>query len=500
MTVQYTSEDIATLPSDNSELSHVLDAGELNDVAILDGVYASVNNTLGNAIFQFEKDATGLFSDTITWVGKADIAPSDSTVYLQIYKVAAPAGWETIDSDNATAAATDFTLTATVADLTNYKDGSGIIYCRVYQATSGAFVGPVEIATGVMQNLGAGLFSSAHKIIRMADGTIVVCFLNTSTNKLQLYKSTNGSIWTEFSGSAPDGYYDCALATDGTNWFVLWYSSTTELSWNTGTTYAYPAAQVVLTPSPSYPNLDIALDSSGYSHIVYGRGNGFEDYSNNIGAGNPLTGTFKAGVALTAIGNDCSTSIAIDTTNSAGHRFDLPQIAFCDSANERLDVGTANNAAAFTEVTNGHSVFTTGMGISLCIDSAGQTNNSYIWFTSDREFSVLRIPGATDWSPIGNWTDQQVAVTANSTPRYSLLAIDGTDRYLFILDAGVPSLVYYKSAAYGAWSGPTTLDTTAGMVHLSVRWQYANNPAYSTYGIDYIFDDGTKVYYNRLAI
>jgi hypothetical protein len=40
-----------------------------------------------------------------------------------------------VDSDSATAADTDFILTADMTDLTDYKNASGVISCRVYQET-----------------------------------------------------------------------------------------------------------------------------------------------------------------------------------------------------------------------------------------------------------------------------------------------------------------------------------------------------------------------------
>ena len=40
---------------------------------------------------------------------------------------------ETIDSDNSTAEDTNFTLTAEILDLTNYKDVSNVSSCRVWQ-------------------------------------------------------------------------------------------------------------------------------------------------------------------------------------------------------------------------------------------------------------------------------------------------------------------------------------------------------------------------------
>jgi len=62
---------------------------------------------------------------------QSDYAPSESTVYLQIYNYNSTT-WETIDSDNGEDADTDFELTAPIADLTNYKD-NGIMTCRIYQ-------------------------------------------------------------------------------------------------------------------------------------------------------------------------------------------------------------------------------------------------------------------------------------------------------------------------------------------------------------------------------
>jgi hypothetical protein len=55
-----------------------------------------------------------------------------STIYLQIFNRDTPT-WETVDSDNSSAADTDFILTANIPDLTNYKDANGVIVCRIYQ-------------------------------------------------------------------------------------------------------------------------------------------------------------------------------------------------------------------------------------------------------------------------------------------------------------------------------------------------------------------------------
>jgi len=55
-----------------------------------------------------------------------------SPVHLQIYNHDNTT-WETVDSDTLSGADNDFELYAEIADLTNYKDGSNVISCRVYQ-------------------------------------------------------------------------------------------------------------------------------------------------------------------------------------------------------------------------------------------------------------------------------------------------------------------------------------------------------------------------------
>jgi hypothetical protein len=87
------------------------------------------------AIHQF-KDWVGSSPFTLEWEGQTNLDPATKTVYLQIFNRNTPT-WETVDSDNTSAIDTDFTLTASKADPTNYTDANGVIVCRVFQADSG---------------------------------------------------------------------------------------------------------------------------------------------------------------------------------------------------------------------------------------------------------------------------------------------------------------------------------------------------------------------------
>ena len=68
----------------------------------------------------------------LNWKGQSTLAPSSSTIYLQIYNRDLDE-WETVDFDDSTGSSTDFILIANIADLTDYKDGNNVISCRVYQ-------------------------------------------------------------------------------------------------------------------------------------------------------------------------------------------------------------------------------------------------------------------------------------------------------------------------------------------------------------------------------
>ena len=128
----YTSGDYADLPADDTNLENNYSVQDYLDVDTENDVRVAQSATSEHAIHQF-KDYVGTeASVTLEWEGQSDLAPSDSTVYLQIYNRDTPA-WETIDSDGGTVADTDFILTAEIADTTNYKDGDSVISCRVYQ-------------------------------------------------------------------------------------------------------------------------------------------------------------------------------------------------------------------------------------------------------------------------------------------------------------------------------------------------------------------------------
>jgi len=101
-------------------------------VATNDGVRVAQNAIGEYAIHQYKDYVGTANSMTITWEGQTNCPPSLSKVYLQIFNRNTPA-WETVDTDDTSSADTDFTLTASIPDLDDYKDVNTVVVCRIYQ-------------------------------------------------------------------------------------------------------------------------------------------------------------------------------------------------------------------------------------------------------------------------------------------------------------------------------------------------------------------------------
>jgi hypothetical protein len=143
----YTSGSEATLPTDTTNLAdHTYDATDLTAVASNDNSSYVGQLAAGEyAIHMFKDTVTGSSVD-LTWSGKTDLAPSTSPVRLQVYKVAATAGWVNAPGasavNNTAAADADFDLTSTLSGTTtptlaDCLDGSNVLACRVYQNYQG---------------------------------------------------------------------------------------------------------------------------------------------------------------------------------------------------------------------------------------------------------------------------------------------------------------------------------------------------------------------------
>lgn len=120
------------LPTGDSDLSTGYTVDEVLDVASDDDVYVCETALSGYVVHQYKVYAGSQTKVIVRIKMKSSLAPSGSTAYLQVYNQVTSA-WGTIDTDNTTAADTEFYLEAYIADLTNYKDSGGVVSMRIYQ-------------------------------------------------------------------------------------------------------------------------------------------------------------------------------------------------------------------------------------------------------------------------------------------------------------------------------------------------------------------------------
>lgn len=120
------------MPSDNTDLETAYSVSDYEDVSTNNGVRVAQTGFMQYMLHQFKDHVGEVSSCTVEWEGQSTLAPSASIVKLQIFNHTS-GEWDDVDTDSASDADTDFTLTNSVDVSANYKDASNVITCRVYQ-------------------------------------------------------------------------------------------------------------------------------------------------------------------------------------------------------------------------------------------------------------------------------------------------------------------------------------------------------------------------------
>jgi len=129
----YTRGDYSGLPANDNDLEVSYDVDDVANVSTENEVYVYQSAESGQImIHQFKNFVGNKTTIRVTCVAKSDMSPVDNTIYLDIYNHSSNE-WDTIDADSSSEADTNFTLTAVVADISNYKDDRSVISCRVWQ-------------------------------------------------------------------------------------------------------------------------------------------------------------------------------------------------------------------------------------------------------------------------------------------------------------------------------------------------------------------------------
>lgn len=129
----WTYEDATTLPTTDNLLANSYNDTDRSAIATNDDVFKDLTGS-GFLIEQgWVYHTNNVDEINLSWSGKTTLAPSASTVYLQIYNHNS-SSWTTLDFDSATAADTEFTLSGSQTDnLSQYYDTDNRVAVRVYQ-------------------------------------------------------------------------------------------------------------------------------------------------------------------------------------------------------------------------------------------------------------------------------------------------------------------------------------------------------------------------------
>lgn len=133
----YTRTQTDALPADDTNLPTNFTAQDYIDVATDDEVYVVQDTVYPDyAIFLFKgRNAEGPAPVTISWNGKAFIAPSSYPVSLEVYNQITTS-WENLQTNSTADSDTEFDLSGIIGtSWEDYYDGDNYISCRVYQPT-----------------------------------------------------------------------------------------------------------------------------------------------------------------------------------------------------------------------------------------------------------------------------------------------------------------------------------------------------------------------------
>ena len=122
------------MPADEANLETEYTEQDITDVSTKNEVWVSQTASSEYTIHQYQ-DYVSVEGVNLEWEGQTNLAPSTATVKLEIFNENTQT-WDSVDEDSGSNADTDFILTGDIADLTDYKNGSNMIACRIYQLST----------------------------------------------------------------------------------------------------------------------------------------------------------------------------------------------------------------------------------------------------------------------------------------------------------------------------------------------------------------------------
>jgi len=253
----------------------------------------------------------------------------------------------------------------------------------------------------------------------------------------------------------------------------------------------------------------IAIDTNDDPHVIWSESIFITSSTETLRYNNKIGGTWNSTVSVVGVADDTFGGADImigDPLSAVGA--DRPIIITHRSFNPagvlgtiQVSYGNALNATGWTtesDITDtfgaGVSVFGTGFAgnnISVAIDSNDKITIAFVE-TTTKDLMVIEHLHANSWA---TWTTP-VDVNISSDYEFPSIAIDGTNRFIFVVDATNSDINLWKNlgVSWGEEVDGVDLPNVGTFNYPLVKWANYNNN--SPGELDYVFEDSTGVLYN----
>ena len=334
----------------------------------------------------------------------------------------------------------------------------------------------------------------SRQIIRTKSGTLY-SFLNDAGN-CEMWKSLDSVLWSNTDSETCTSGYPIAAAIDASDDIHVVYVDTAGsnlIEWaeySTGSDSFGTPEQVRATATDHViKELSIAIDANDVPHVAASDLNtdliaGYILYRNRTG------GTWQTQRTVESLGlsNTPSVDIQINEDN-------IPEIAYLHPAGNDLKaaVGDVNNAATFTLQNIDTDINDAADQRGLSIEINYQTGDTWISYVDDTNnyIALAKHADADAWS---TWS----TITTNTNVGYepNIAVAGNSDIYVFYEND--QDDIAYDVYNGTSWAGEVVLHQgTFQDVHVKSSFEWNN---YGMNKIDYIYSDGTDIYYDYLYL
>ncbi len=340
----------------------------------------------------------------------------------------------------------------------------------------------------------------ARGLVRASNGDLYALILDETDGGIEIWKSDDdGATWAEqdASNNPQDSLYEApSCAIDSANIIHITYWDADSMGSNglryviftTSTdVFSGDIQLAVRKKGTSNAFTSIAIDSNDEPHIVFidGEATKGTDYD-TVWYGNHTSGAWDtAPIEIEGKTNEKQTRFPEIVISDE----DVPEVAFVNITDTDITAALGNQNAATSFELKVFSSSTNQGTVSIAVDSVGDT-----WVAWTSNLGVVLYKRHID-SNI--WSTWETAVSLGSaTHENPSLALDGTDRYIFVEDSSNSDLYYFKNDESRVLIETGTFNT------IKTKWAFLNNNEGSI-RIDYIFTDETAspdIFWNEFVI